>query len=196
MVHADVLAGGDAELRNLARGRHEGPRVLRVYSRLDRTTPLFDSALLDPEAFAARYSELLLDDVHARGHLCDGVLDLQSLVYLEEVKLFFRFFVEELEGPGVGVSGGLRHRLGTEEEVCTPLPCQRGGGRLLDDLLEPSLKRALPLEEMNCCTLVRQYLDLDVPGSNEQFLRVDVSVPEVEFRLPGGPLKRLSCCMR
>src|SRR5437016_12339496 len=191
MVHTDMLAGGDAEPRNLARGGHEGLRVLRVDSRLDRVAPLFDSVLLDPEALAARDSELLLDDIHARGHFCDGVLDLQPLVYLEEIKLPFRFFVEELEGPGVGVPGGLRHRLGCSEKVRPSLPSERGGGRLLHDLLEPPLQRALSLEEMDHSTLVGKYLDLDVPWRIEQFLGVDVSVPEVELRLPRGPLQCL-----
>ena len=45
---------------------------------------VFDSVLLDSEAVAARDPELLLDDIHARGHFCDGVLNLQPLVDLEE----------------------------------------------------------------------------------------------------------------
>src|SRR5437899_5926647 len=57
-----------------------------------------------------------------------------------------------------------------------------------------SRESALSLEEMDHSAFVGKYLDLHVSRRIEQFLGVDVSVPEVELRLPRGPLQSLLGC--
>ena len=106
------------------------------------------------------------------------MLDLEPRVHLEEVRSAVRVH-EELEGPGVDVSGASHQGHG---EIAHPLPQRRGDeGRraLFDHLLVPPLDGALALEEVDdVAVLVGQDLDLDVAGLLDHLLHVHPVVAE------------------
>ena len=67
--------------------------------------PLSDDVVLGERQRQARgHPDLLGDQVDARHHLGDRVLDLEAGVHLEEEEL--AVLVEELDGAGVVVAGG------------------------------------------------------------------------------------------
>src|SRR5207237_863059 len=90
---------------------------------------------------ARRESDLLLHEVHARGHLGDRVLDLDARVDLDEVRLVL-LVDEKLERADVAVTGAHRGIDGKLGDVLAEALADGRRGRLLDHLLIPSLDRA------------------------------------------------------
>ena len=139
-VPADAGAAGDLQVGDLSGGRAEV--VLGVFG----VDPDFegmaagdDFLLGERQFFAGRDPDLLLDEVDARDHFGDGVLDLDARVDFDEVELVIGVD-EELAGAGVDVSGGLREPDRGVAELGADLNRERGGGGFLDEFLVAALE--------------------------------------------------------
>ena len=126
--------------------------------------------------------DLLVDEVEARDHLRDRVLDLDAGVHLDEVE--GAVLVEELDGAGAGIvelaHGG---RADGADAVAVDL-VEGGGGALLPHLLVAALQRAVALAEVNRPALaVAEDLHLDVTRLAQVLLEVDGRVAERRLRL-------------
>ncbi len=159
--------------------------ILRVDPALDRVPSDDDIVLGEVERLARRESELGTNDVDARHHLRDRVLDLDSRVDLEERELLTLEIDEELDGASVHVTERTaEHNRGGSD----PLPERRrehACGCLLDELLISALQRAVTLTEVDDRPVrIGQQLNLDVPGPlHEPFdVQAAVSEPGLCFR--------------
>src|SRR3990172_2061995 len=94
---------------DLPRRRYERLGVLRVDAALDAVSPELDRLLVEPKFLPVGDPDLLPHDVHARDHLRDGVLDLDSRVHLEKIELSFGD-IEELDCPHIVVPHRGRRR--------------------------------------------------------------------------------------
>src|ERR1044072_3583767 len=94
---------------------------------------------------AAGDRELERDEVQAGRLLCSRMLDLDSPVQLQKIKV--AVVEQELDGPEAPVAdlAGEGDRGGAH--AVAQLRVERGGGRLLEHLLMAALDRALPLSE-------------------------------------------------
>src|SRR5690606_1298791 len=91
-------------------------------------------------------TDLLKDEVEAGDHLGHGMLDLEARIHLDEVE--FTILVQELDGAGAAVLE-LLHRIGDGGADLLALLGIEGGRRgFLEDLLVPTLKRAVALAEV------------------------------------------------
>ena len=183
----DADARRKAEALDAARLRQEALRILRVEPRLDGV-PL--EARLEVERLAGCDAQLLADDVDARHELGHRVLDLDAAVQLEEVEV--APVEHELDGAGAAVADRAAERDRGLAHARPELAVERGGGRLLEDLLVPALNRAVALAEGDDLAVpVGEQLDLDVARPLDVALVVDGVVAERGFRLAAGGLRRL-----
>ena len=90
--------------------------------------------------------------------------------------------------PGVRIADRPRHRGGSRRHPTADLRCHRHGRRLLDDLLMPTLDRALAFDERDHGPVrVAEQLDLDVARLQDPTFQVDGAVAERGSRFrPSG----------
>jgi len=145
-VHPDPGPPGFRVRQDAARGGEEPvDRILRIDPALERVPAEPDVRWRDFEVFARRDEELLSHEVYPCDQLGHGVLHLEPGVHLVEREP--SFVEEELDRAGVRVSQGAKAPEGSRPDLL-PLPGgQRGGRRLLDELLVPSLDGALSFPE-------------------------------------------------
>ena len=163
---------------------HERLGILGVDSAFDGVAAAHDVALPKSELLAGCNAQLLLHEVDARDQLSDRMLHLDARVHLDEEEL--AVLIQELECPGaaiVDLAAGVGSAFADSRERA-----QRDvrSGSLLDDLLMPTLHRAIALEQVDgVLVLVGQYLDLDVARVLEVFLQVHRWIAECRacFRL-------------
>src|SRR5690606_26822749 len=120
------------------------------------------------------------------GHfLRDRVLDLDARVDLDEVELPRVCIHQEFDRAGAGIAGGAGDLEGVAAELL-PLPVVQIGGRgALDDLLVAALDGAVALEEVYDIAMgVAQDLDLDVTGTLDKLVEIDLIVAEGGLGLP------------
>ena len=104
-------------------------------------------------------------EVDAADHLGRRMLDLETRVELEEVELVVVVRVEVLDGPGGDVADELAEADGGLLHGLEGVRLGNGHGRLLDDLLVPSLDGAVAAEDGDgVAVLVGQQLDLEMSG--------------------------------
>ncbi|EAU65714.1 hypothetical protein STIAU_7808 [Stigmatella aurantiaca DW4/3-1] len=129
------------------------------------------------------HADLLAHQVHPRDELRHRVLHLDAGVHLHEVELAV-LIQQVLDGPHVVVAQ-LAHRLdGDTPHLRAQLRRERGRRTLLDELLVPSLDRALALTQVNdVAVLVGGDLDLDVARLLHVPLDVEIAVVEAGHRL-------------
>ena len=194
-LHARVDA--DARPRRLAirgdppRRREEALRdVLRVDAALDCVAAEDDVLLRERKRLSCGDQDLLAHEVEPRHRLGDRVLDLDAGVHLhEEIVALAR--EQTLDRPGRAVA---RRTGGVDRDPPDPGPELVVDGRrrgLLDELLVPTLDRAVPLAEMDHVPVrVGEDLHLDVPRILEVPLDVDGGIGEVLLTLSGRGLER------
>ena len=142
------------------------------------------------ERLAVGDPELELDEVEAGDLLGHGVLDLDAPVQLEEEHIVP--VDEELGRAGALVPDGATEGDRMLGEPAEHVVGEAGRRRLLDDLLVPSLHRAVARSEREDVTVtVAHELHLDVPGVLELALEIDGAVAERRLGLPGRRLERL-----
>ena len=141
-VDAHAGAGRRLELGDRAGGGQEAAAgVLAVDAELEGV-PARRRVLGDVERLAVGDAELLAHQVDARGLLGDRVLDLQAGVDLEERDQAV-LADQVLDGARAVVAGLLADALGGLVDLLALLVGQERRGRLLDELLEAALQRAV-----------------------------------------------------
>src|SRR5918996_5761895 len=166
-------------------GEEVGRGVLGVQATLDGVAPEIGGEV---DLLAQGDLDLEPHQVKACDQLGDGVLHLEPGVDLEEPE---RAVVldQELHGAGVRVAGGLGHGDGGLADPRPEVGVDHRRGALLDQLLVPALDRAVALaEERDVAAAVGQDLGLDVVGSGDVPLQVDLGPPEVRPGLARGTL--------
>jgi len=159
-------------------------RVLGGDAALDGVAVQVQVTLL-PDADAGIAERTALGDqnlrahqVHARHHLGDGVLHLDTGVHLDEVVVPFPVH-QELQGAGVHIAHVLCDLHRVFIQGLTDLLVHGEGGAELHHLLIAPLERAIPLEQVDHVALfVAQHLHLDVLGLHQELLHEDVVIAE------------------
>src|SRR6185503_8574851 len=169
-VDPNAWAERRAEAGDDAGGRPEIlGRVFRVDPNLDRVAVQAHTALLR-KALPRRDRELCVGEVETGHELGHRVLHLQAGVHLDEVEAAVRV-EQELDRPGAEVPERLAGALGRVLHLGTDLVGDRGRGRFLDELLVPTLDRAVALAEREHRTLsVTQNLNLDMACTDNRLL--------------------------
>ena len=133
--------------------------------------------LLHKQRLSSGHPDLLFDDVDARGQLGDGVFDLKTGVHLDEIKS--AVFVEKFECAHAAVPDvqtGLYATFANSLQVCV---WDVRGRCFFNHFLVPSLQRAVSgAQPDGMAVLIRQDLDFDMPWMQQEFLNVDLGVPE------------------
>src|SRR5207245_11408790 len=101
-----------------------------------------DLFLAEREELSGRKRDLLLHQVHARGHLGHGVLDLDPRVHLDEVRSVLRID-KELERPDVAITETHGCVDGELRDLLPKALAYRPGRRLFDHVLLPPLDGVL-----------------------------------------------------
>ena len=141
------------------------------------------------QAGAAGDSELCSHEVDAGDFLCDRVLDLDASVDLTEGDAGGIVGVDkEFPGAQAAVADRSGHLGGGVADRLAGIGRERGRGCDLDDLLVLALQRAFPLAQMGDCLTVTDDLDLDVAGTLDQPLHVEIAVAERGGSLAGATL--------
>ena len=208
------MHGNLAALRHTAVDPHPGPArlpieqqrsrlwqeplcgVFRVHTAFDRVPSLCQRRLRPPERLTGRHAQLRMHQVQACDCLGHGVLDLQPRIHLEEVeqRSVPRALDQELDGAGVPVAGGTRSGNGGFSHARAQHGRERRRRALLDYLLVPSLQRTLALEQVDdVAVVVRDHLDLDVPGPLDEPLDVQRRVAECRGRFAPRTMERSGC---
>ena len=190
-MDADLAAGGDAAVdahagkfrrlpqRDPSRRRQEVVgRVLGVETRLDGVSVQGQLLLGERQGLALGQLNLPAHQVEAGHRLGHRVLHLQARVHLEKVEVA-RGVDEELDGAGAHVADGLAGGDGGGAHLAPQAVVDGRRRRLLDDLLEAPLDRALALEAVQqLAPGVAEDLDLDVAGGVEVALEQQRVVAE------------------
>ncbi len=145
----------------------------------------------DIERVAVSDAELLADQVDARGLLGDRVLHLQTGVDLEEADQPV-LADQVLDGAGAVVVRFLADPLGRLVDLLALRVGQKRRGRLLDQLLEAALQRAVTgARDDHVAVLVGDHLGLDVARLVQVALHEALAAAERRDRLAGGGVKKL-----
>lgn len=116
-------------------------------------------------------------------HLGDGMLHLDAGVHLNEVEVPV-LVQHKLNGAGTVITGGLCRQYRRLSHLLPEFRGQGTGRGFLDHLLIAALHRAVPLAQMHHMTLlIRQDLELDVLGVEDQLFHIDRAVPEAGLGL-------------
>ena len=141
------------------------------------------------QAGAAGDPQLRGHKIDAGDFLCDRVLDLDASVDLAEGDRARVVGVdEELPGAQAAVADRSGHLGGGVADRLAGIGRERGRGCDLDDLLVLSLQRAFPLAQMGDRLAIAHDLHLDVAGTLDQLLHVEIAVAERGGSLAGAAL--------
>src|SRR5512142_203486 len=155
--------------------------ILCVDATLDGVPTHFDVFLVIAQLPPASNAHLLGDYVHTGYELRDRVLDLQARVHLQEEEVAVLVH-QELDRPCAGVIDCLGGRDRHVSHAPPELLVHERRRRLLDQLLMPSLERAIELAQVDDIAMrICQDLDLNVARIFEQLLQIDVPVAEGRF---------------
>src|SRR5262249_33793680 len=144
---------------------------------LDGATIHHDLVLLQRQRFAESNTQLPLDEIDTRYQFGHGMLDLQTGIHFNEED--FLTIGHEFDGAGPDIIDGSRRLSRGRADALTLRSVQGRRWRLLDDLLVPSLQRALAFEQRQQVAMaVTNNLDLDVPGIIDVFFDQQVIVTE------------------
>ena len=195
LLHARLDADARTTRRSMAeqlarRWRKAVARILRVDTTLDRMPTHDDVGLRKRQRLTRRDEDLLAHKIDTRNELGDGMLDLNPRVHLEEKEIAMPI-EQALDGARADVADGLSSR---DRHRTHPRPQLLVDGRrwgLLDDLLMPTLQRAIALTEVHRRAVrVGHHLDLDVPRILDVLLDVDRAVAKPGLALALGGLEQ------
>jgi hypothetical protein len=165
--------------------------ILRVDTALDGGAAPLHVLLRIAEGLAGRDAHHLAHQVHAGDELRHRVLDLQTRIHLEEVKLFV-LAEQELERPRREVPDGFRTLHRDLAHLAHDVVVDRGARRLFDDLLVTALHRAIALVEVHhVAVAIAEDLDLDVPRLDDRLLEIHGRVAEGLLRFALCTLERM-----
>ena len=163
--------------------------VFGVDATLDGCARGGNVLLLERQRFAIGDTQLPLNEIQTRYHLGYRMLDLDSRVDLEEVKLVVAI-EHELDGSGAIVA----HLFSQPHRGAAHFLAKFGGqswsGRFFDDLLATPLNGALALEQVNdISVLIAENLHLDVAEVLDALFHIQAPVVEGDLRLGLGLLE-------
>ncbi len=139
------------------------------------------------EGLALGDADLEMDEVVAGDEFGDGMFDLETGVHLEEVEALPCVVDEELDGAGVGVSGGEREANGGFAHASAEVGIDDRGRGFLDDFLMAALDGAFALAEGDAVAmLVGEDLDFDVAGALDELLEIDLAGAEGALGFTAG----------
>ena len=186
-VQAHARAGRRVELGDRARGGQEAAAgVLAVDAELEGVTAR-RRVLGDVEGLAVGDAELLAHQVDARGLLGDRVFDLQAGVDLEERDQAV-LADQVLDGARAVVAGLLADALGGLVDLLALRVGEERRGRLLDQLLEAALQRAVAgARDDDVAVRVGDDLRLDVARLVQVALDEALAATERRRRPRGWP---------
>ena len=139
-------------------------------------------------------AQLVGDEVPAGDQLRHRVLDLEARVHLEE-RGRAALVHEELAGAGAHVADRAREGQGPVAESRPERTVDRRRRGLLEDLLVPTLDRAVPLAEVDAVPHgIEEDLDLDVATALDEPLEDQAVVAERRRRLPAGAGEGIGQC--
>ena len=190
-VDPDSGAGGFVhEEQGPTGGKESGSRVFGVHPGFDCVAGHRHVVLGEIQFVPPGHPQLPVDEVDAGDHLGDRVFHLQTGVHLHEEELVGSVCRDdELHRPGAGVADRPRRVAGRRADAGTRGGVEQRRGRLLDDLLVPSLEGTFALAEVHHVAVgIGEYLDLDMTwGVHEPFEKQRV-IAECRLGLaPGGP---------
>ena len=111
-------------------------------------------------------------------------------MFLEEGELLGLWFVEELDGADIAVTGGNDQFFGHGAKLLVLLRGQDGRGRLFEDLLVPALDAAVAhTKRPRSALTVARYLHLDMTGTGYEVLHEHGGVTEGFARFVTGPVE-------
>ncbi len=187
-IHADTVAVREQEALHASDLGQEGPRILRVETRLDSVPARLVARGRD--RLADGDTELLRDEVEAGHRLRHRVLDLDPAVQLEEVEVVP--IEHELHRAGAPVADRRAEGDRGLVECSAQLARQAGCGRLLEHLLVAALDGAVALAERDDRAVrVSQELHLHVPRALQVALVVEGSVSECAGGLAARSRRRV-----
>src|SRR5258706_3132034 len=169
-------AGRVPQLDRSGRGR-ESARIFGIDAALQCVAADLDLILLESQFFTRGDLQLRLHDIDAGDHLGDRMLDLDARVHLDEIKL--AVLVEKFERACAAVF----HRLAGIHAALAHLGALLGADarrwRFFHDLLVATLHRTVALAEAHhVAEVVADHLEFDMAGPLEEFLHVDLVIPE------------------
>eukprot|EP00760_Papus_ankaliazontas_P031590 PhM_4_TR5351/c0_g1_i1/m.88449 len=179
-VDADALnmVGLNIGRETADRGEVVVEGVLSVHTALRGPAVDLDVLLLDGEGQTRGGAEHFLDKVDAGDGLCDGVLNLETRVHLEEVEVVVAID-HHLHGTGSDVVHSAGHAGGLLTHLLAQLGRDESAGRLFDDLLVAALNGALTFGEVeDISAAVSGNLDLNVAGLVHKLLDEHAVVTE------------------
>ena len=164
--------------------RQEVPRrVLGAEPCLDGVAPKAQFVLPHRERLAPGDTKLPLDQIDPQHRLGHRVLHLEPRIHLHEVELPVRA-EQELDRADALVFDRAGKRDGGGAEFLAQRRIDRGGGRLLDQLLVTPLHRAVALAKMHhMAVLVGENLHLDVARIFDRAFEHHPAVTEGMLRL-------------
>ena len=128
--------------------------------------------------------DLRSHQVQASDGLCDGVLDLQARVGLDEEKECVlanasrSFFDQELESAQALVGRGAGQRQRGSDQTFTQCLVHARAGRDLHQFLEAPLQRAIAIAQGHDTLPIADHLHLDVTRAPDQAFGVDLADAE------------------
>ena len=137
----------------------------------------------DGEILALRLSDLRADQVDARHHLRNRMLDLNAGVHLEKEILAAFIVVEKLDGSSALVTTALSELDGDGAHRGSLTGFEGRRCRLLDHLLVAALHRAVTVEQMHRAPVAKsEHLHLDVTRAGHEMLEINGAVAEGSMR--------------
>src|SRR5215469_15616417 len=134
--------------------------------------------------------DLLVHDVSTDYEFSNRVLHLKPSIHFQKVEVA-GLIDEEFNGAGVKIAGGPGDAHCSLAHLAAEGWLHHRRRALLYDLLMPSLKRALPLAQIqHVAEAVPQQLNLDVPRPFNVLLDVDRGVLKAGGSLRGGKRER------
>ena len=187
----DRTAFGDAAVpahvlplrRNQAQNRAGGRKIARggifsVDAQFDGVATGGDGRLLQRQRLAGGDGQLLGHQIDAGDLFRDRVLDLQPGVHLEEEE--FPLAIDELHRSRAAIADSAGDAGGGFADMQALVGAQYRSGRFLHDLLEATLHRAFPLEDVYDLTMsIAKHLHFDVPRLVDEALHIEAAVAEI-----------------
>jgi len=136
--------------------------VFGVDTALDCDTVMFDVSLADFQVLASGNFDLPFNQVMSGDHFGDGMLDLDSGIYLDEIELFI-LIQEELDSCCVNILGLFDNSESGFAEFFSGVSIEDGARRFFNHFLMSSLYGAVSFIEVDSVTvLVGDCLYFDV----------------------------------
>lgn len=171
-------AGRDISGNRTCAGREIVFGVFGIDSTFDCTAGVSDVTLAESELFAGGDAELPFNEVVSGDHFGDGVLDLDTSIDFDEIKVLV-FVEEELDRSCIGIVCLFDDSQCSLAKLVSVASIEEGTGRLFYHFLVSPLYGAVSFVKMQgVSVLIGEDLDLDVPRFEDEFFEIDTGIAE------------------